>query len=170
MISGVTALSWVVVCAPQTDNHRVVICDVRTGAFIRTIGRYGHNRLPGHRPEEPYLDWPTGISALPRGSSVAVSDTRNNRIVVLCTESGAFMQTVCAGFCQRPRGVAALGSGSLLAVCDEGNRRVLVVCTRTGVSQPTSLYYYSHLNPTLASPQPSLLNPTTTTTPPPFLP
>ena len=66
-------------CLRDTENHRVVLLDVATGAFERAIGSQGSG--------DGQFNGPRGMAALP-GGRLAVADTINHRVVVLAPAAG----------------------------------------------------------------------------------
>ncbi len=127
----------------DSNNHRVQVFDLRSLAFIRSIGekhiqvlaRPGSTTLQ-HTLNERALGNPMSC-ALDDDGCLYVSDTSNHRIMVYDHNSGDLMRIISrqgslAGFVNKPHGIAIDIPERHLYVCDYHNHRVQVFDKDTG--------------------------------------
>ena len=130
-----------VVFVSDADNHRIQVLDVRTGTYMRTIGK-------GEGKGEGQLQWPS-CTALYRPTATSppllyVSDYDNHRVVAHNITSGEYMHTLVGGEGSAPRQLKSpIGlllvegrewgvEGEVLVIAEGGNNRLQLVHATTG--------------------------------------
>ena len=124
----------------DSNNHRVQIFDLRSLAYIRTIGEKHHHTFAfaagfGNGLSDPVLNSPVSC-CLDNAGHLYVSDTNSHRIVVFDQKTGEVVRTISrqgslTGFVNKPYGICIDSKTGYLYVADYHNHRVQVFDSET---------------------------------------
>jgi len=133
------------------DDPRFLVADVQGNNWITD---YEHDRVVEYSPEgkfikacggsgsgEGQLNGPTGIGIAFNQNRIYVSDSLNNRIILL-TPSNCKISTLTTGLSE-PMGISGDRNSEFIYVADSGNNRIAVVY---GLSGAVSRTYGGNLN------------------------